>query len=587
MTILPATDRARALVESLPLADRIGLLFHPIVMLRPGQPLDEPSPLGPSLRELIVDRGIRFFCLGPIPSPAETAELTDQLQELARREGNGLPLMFSTDPRHSFVQNDGAAHAADGVSQWPEPLGLGAIGDAEEVRRFGLIVRDDYRAMGIRMALHPQVDLTTEPRWARQAQSFGTSPGETSRLLLAFLEGLQGEDLASGVAAVVKHFPGGGAQQDGEDPHFPYGREQVYPAGRFDDHLEPFRAAIDAGAAAIMPYYGMPVGLTRGGRAVPEVGFGYNRDIVTGLLREELGYDGMVLSDFGLVTDAEVFGKPFPARAWGVEHLSVGERFAALLDAGVDQFGGEHATDAVLTLARSGAVSEEAITVAASRVAAVMLRAGLLDEPAAQRPDALALPRPADVAAGLRAQSRAVTVLKNASRGGTPVLPRRGPVRVHLDGLSATALPAGWTVVPPEDAELAIVRRAAPFEARNDYFLEAGMQQGSLEFSSDDVERIASLAARVPTVVAVTLTRPAILTPLEPHATALVGDFGASDGALLAALTGAVPPEGRLPFELPRSAAAVAASAPDAGADTADPLYPIGHGLDISAGDAA
>ncbi|GGD26165.1 beta-glucosidase [Microbacterium faecale] len=580
MTIeaLAIDQQARTLVEALPVADRVGLLFHPIVMLRAGQDLDEPSPLGPSLRELIIDRGIRFFCLSAIPSPAETAEVTDRLQTLARDEGNGLPLVFSTDPRHSFVQNAGAAHAAHGVSQWPEPLGLGAIGDADEVRRFGRTVRDDYRTMGIRMALHPQVDLTTEARWARQAQSFGTLPSETSRLLRAFLEGLQGEHLSEeSVAAVVKHFPGGGAQLDGEDPHFPYGREQVYPAGRFEEHLEPFRAAIDAGAAAIMPYYGVPVGLRRGGRAIPEVGFGYNRDIITGLLREELGYDGMVLSDFGLVTDAEVFGKPFPARAWGVEHLSVGERYAALLAAGVDQFGGEHDTAAVLDLVASGAVSEETITTAAARTATVLIRMGLADTELARRPDAYVLPRVADVAAGRRAQSRAVTVLKYEAA----TLPIRRAHRVYLDGVSPDALPDGWTVASLEEAELAFIRRTAPFEPRDTYFLEAGMQQGSLDFPDEDVTEIARVAAHAPTVVVVTLTRPAILTEIEPHAAALVGDFGASDAALIDALTGVVPPEGRLPFELPRSMAAVEAAAPDAGADTVDPLFPLGHGLDI------
>ena len=243
--------------------------------------------------------------------------------------------MFSTDPRHSFVQNDGAAHRAQGVSQWPENLGLGAIGDADLVRRYATIVRRDYLAMGIRMALHPQIDLTTEPRWGRQAQSFGADPTETGRLVTAFLEGLQGDDLGSeSVAATVKHFPGGGPQRDGEDPHFPYGREQVYPGGRFDDHLEPFRAAIATGTAAIMPYYGMPVGLTLDGEPVEEVGFAFNKQIISGLLRDQLGYDGVVLSDFGLVTDMEINGKPFPARAWGVEELTPIERVAKIFHAG-------------------------------------------------------------------------------------------------------------------------------------------------------------------------------------------------------------------------------------------------------------
>ena len=284
-----------------------------------------------------------------------------RLQEIATSHGSRLPIVFSSDPRHSFLQNMGATHRAEGVSQWPEPIAFGALDDPDLVRDFARIVRDDYRAMGIRMALHPQVDLTTEPRWARQAQSFGADPVLTSRLLTAFLEGLQGPELGGdSVAATVKHFPGGGPQLDGEDPHFAYGREQVYPGGRFEDHLMPFRAAIAAGAAAIMPYYGMPVGLTRNGKAIEEVGFAFNRALITDLLRDELGFDGVVLSDFGLVHDAVVFGKPFPARAWGVEHLDPGERVARLLAAGVDQLGGESDTALLVSLLEDGRVARGA-----------------------------------------------------------------------------------------------------------------------------------------------------------------------------------------------------------------------------------
>ena len=82
---------------------------------------------------------------------------------------------------------------------------------------------------------------------------------------------------------MTKHFPGGGPQKDGEDPHFPYGREQVYPGNNFDYHLIPFEAAFAAGTAQIMPYYGMPVGTP-----LEEVGFGFNQDVITGLLREKL-----------------------------------------------------------------------------------------------------------------------------------------------------------------------------------------------------------------------------------------------------------------------------------------------------------
>ena len=97
---------------------------------------------------------------------------------------------------------------------------------------------------------------------------------------------------------MTKHFPGGGPQKDGEDPHFPYGREQVYPGGNFEYHLRPFEAAFRAKTAQIMPYYGMPVGTE-----LEEVGFGFNRDVITGLLRGRYGFDGVVCTDWALVSD--------------------------------------------------------------------------------------------------------------------------------------------------------------------------------------------------------------------------------------------------------------------------------------------
>ena len=569
-------EQARSIVHRMTPREMAGILFHPIVMIGADQDIDQASPLGPSLRELIVDRGIRHFCLAAIPSPEETAKVTARLQELAMNSGCGLPITFSTDPRHSFLQTMGTTHRADGLSQWPEPLGLGAIGDPALVRDFARIVRHDYLSMGIRMALHPQVDLTTEPRWARQAQSFGTDPEQTSVLLTAFLEGLQGDTLdAQGVAATVKHFPGGGPQLDGEDPHFPYGREQVYPGGRFEDHLQPFRAAIAGGAAAIMPYYGMPVGLDRKGQHIEEVGFAFNRALITDLLRGELGYDGVVLSDFGLIHDATVFGKPFPARAWGVEHLEPSARLARLFQAGVDQVGGEYDTRMLLDLLDSGEVEHDRFIEAVERVVGLTLT--LFPEVAVEEKtcDPGALPRDEHVVLGHVAQARAITVLRDPQA----LLPLIRPRRVYLHGFQSASLPTGWEAVDLGDSELALVRLAAPYEHRDDYFLEAGMEQGSLEFPADEIRLVRELAAHTSVVLAVTLSRPAILTELSEYTSILVADFGASDQALLDALTGVIAAEGSLPFELPRSMAAVERSRPDVPADTVDPLFPLGWGL--------
>ncbi len=563
-------------------ADLVGLLFHPMVFIGPGHDPDVPTPLGPSTRELIVDRGIRHLCLGAMTSPTETAHIIQSLQAIATTHGTRLPITCSTDPRHSFLQNLGASHRADGMSQWPEPIGLGAIDDPDLVEEFARIVREDYRAIGIRMALHPQVDLTTEPRWARQAQSFGVSPEKTARLLRAFLSGLQGDRVSgSSVAATVKHFPGGGPQRDGEDPHFSYGREQVYPGGRFEDHLLPFRTAVELGAAAIMPYYGMPVGLKLEGAPVEEVGFAFNRRIITDLLRDQLGFEGVALSDFGLINDAAPFGKPFPARAWGVEHLDGAQRMARLINAGIDQLGGESDTAQLGRLLDDGHISHERFREAVTRVVSLSLDlfpGALLQD----SPPLSGLEDREHIALGHAAQARAITVLVNGEIDGRPVLPLAGPGRVYLRGIDESALPDGWSAVSGDEAELAIVRLSAPFDFRDTFFLEASMEQGSLEFPDEVITEIRELAAACPVVVCVTLSRPAILTPLLPHVTALIADFGASDAAVLDALSLAHAPRGRLPFELPRSMAAVVASSPDVGSDTDDPVFPVGAGLRLT-----
>ena len=106
-------------------------------------------------------------------------------------------------------------------------------------------------------------------RWARANGTFGEDADLSAEMIAAYIRGFQGEKLGrESVACMTKHFPGGGPQMNGEDAHFPYGREQVYPGGRFEDHLLPFRDAINAGTSAIMPYYGMPVGLSRDGEAI-------------------------------------------------------------------------------------------------------------------------------------------------------------------------------------------------------------------------------------------------------------------------------------------------------------------------------
>jgi beta-glucosidase len=185
----------------------------------------------PSTEDLVLGRRMTHFnLLGVVEDSRLVAQWHNRLQELAASTPLGIPITISTDPRHHFTDNPGTAFNAGAVSQWPEPLGLAALRSVELVQRFADIARQEYLASGFRLALHPQVDLATEPRWSRIGATFGEDAELTSELAVAYVRGFQGDEVGpTSVSTMTKHFPGGGPQLDGEDPHFAYGREQVYP----------------------------------------------------------------------------------------------------------------------------------------------------------------------------------------------------------------------------------------------------------------------------------------------------------------------------------------------------------------------
>ncbi|MDE0545133.1 glycoside hydrolase family 3 protein [Microbacterium sp. C7(2022)] len=570
---LPVDERVELLLAEMTVEEKAGLFFHTMIGIGS---LEEPNPVfgTPSAVDFVEQRHMTHFnLLGAAPSGAEIAEWHNALQELAASTRLGIPVTLSTDPRHSFSDNPGAAIMAGPFSQWPETMGLAAIGDEELVEQFADIARQEYTAVGLRVALHPQVDLATEPRWARGTATFGEDAELAGRMGAAYIRGFQGESFgAASVSTMTKHFPGGGPQKDGEDPHFAYGREQVYPGGQFEHHLKPFEAAFEAGTRQIMPYYGMPVGTE-----YEEVGFGFNKSVITGLLRERYGFDGVVCTDWGLINDAAIFGQPFPARAWGVEHLSPRERMIKVLDAGVDQFGGEACPEMLVELVSSGAVDAARLDVSARRILREKFELGLFENPfvdAAAANDVVG--RAEFRAAGEAAQRASITVLTNNG-----VLPVAGRPKLYVEGIAAeVAAQYGEVVSTPAEADAAILRLQAPYEQRETMF-ENFFHAGSLDFPEDVVAHVREVAVAVPTVVDVLLDRPAILTPFVEDAAAITANWGVSAAALLDVLTGAASPKGRLPFDLPRSMAAVEASRPDVPFDTEDPLFRFGHGLSL------
>ena len=186
---LSVDQRVEDLLARMDLDDKAALMFHPIL---PFGDFDAPGIFGLPSARVLLDRQITHFNILQAPSAREIAEWTNSVQEIASRTRLGIPVTFSTDPRHSFSDNPATSLLAGPFSQWPEMLGFGALNDPELVERFADTIRREYLAVGIRTALHPQVDIATEPRWSRASTTFGSDADIVGDLGAAYVRGLQG-----------------------------------------------------------------------------------------------------------------------------------------------------------------------------------------------------------------------------------------------------------------------------------------------------------------------------------------------------------------------------------------------------------
>jgi beta-glucosidase len=575
----PIDERVEDLLSQMTLEEKAGLMFHTIAGVAEDGSLAPPSDgFGrTTITELVGVRLMNHFNVHALPRPQLAAKWHNNLQALAESTRLGIPVTLSSDPRHSSSNNPNTNISAGAFSLWPEPIGLAATGDPALVEVFGDIARQEYLAVGIRVALHPMADLATEPRWGRINGTFGEDAALASRMVAAYIRGFQGAALGpASVACMTKHFPGGGPQMNGEDAHFSYGKEQVYPGDNFDYHLIPFEAAFAAGAAQIMPYYGMPIGLP-----IEAVGFGFNKDVITGLLREKYGFDGVVCTDWMLLTPLEAGGRVLiEAKCWGVEDLSVAERARKAIEAGVDQFGGEACPEVIVELVRSGQIEEHRVDISVRRLLRDKFRLGLFDNPyldpdAAERVVGAAAFR----AAGEEAQRRSIVLLKNGATPAGAILPARGTPKLYVENVAPEVAAAYGQVVPTvEEADLAIIRLLAPYDPREG-FLERFFHAGDLAFKPDELRRILEVLAKVPTVVDIYLDRPAVIPEIAAQSAALLANFGASDAAVLDVIFGRWAPLGKLPFELPSSVEAVQRQKEDVPYDSENPLFPFGYGL--------
>ena len=576
-------SRVRDLLSQMTIEEKVGLMWHPPIGVgAKGQILGKPDLASYSLvstYDVMLNKQFRHFNLFKIPGTESIALWYNAIQKLAEQDRLGIPVTISSDPRHGINNFMDGDFLGGDFSKWPEPIGLTATNDSLLVADFGRIAAEELRSIGVRTALHPMADLATEPRWARINGTFGEDADLSAKMTAAYIYGFQGKEITNEtVACMTKHWPGGGPQGDGWDAHFRYGSDQEYPGNNFNYHLKPFVAAFEANTMMIMPYYGIAIDQTS-----ENVGMSFNKEIITDLLRKQYGYDGIVCTDWGIVEGFSIFGfSLFESTGWGVDDLSTKERVKKIIDAGVDQFGGNSNADELLELIKEGQVSEGRIDESVRRLLSAKFQIGLFDNPYIDVNTAIGtVGKKEFVEKGKLAQRKSIVLLKNKMDvDSIMALPLAGNLKIYVENISKDVAGQYATVVDSlNEADIAILRLQTPWEPRNGNFIEAMFHQGYLDFHEPELSRILEIADNKPTVICMYLDRPAVIPEIEQSVVGLLGEFGAYDDAVLDVVFGKFNPTGKLPFDLPSSMEAVEKQFEDVPFDTENPLYHFGHGL--------
>ena len=409
---------------------------------------------------------------GYIVTPQQLAAYTNALQEMAENTRLGIPLVFKDNARN-HVETDprqGIGAGAGAFSQFPKEAGLAAAalgeqflkegkattGDMSVIKTFTDVMGQEYDAVGLRAMYGYMADLLTEPRWYRAHETFTEDADLNANIMKSLVEGLQGTTVKDGtsvsastkVALTMKHFPGGGPQELGMDPHYSFGKFQQYD-GNFAYHMKPFVAAIGAGVSSIMPYYGVPMSgrdavkapipLTHDGVTYPLTGFAFSKSIVTDLLRDKLGFKGYVNSDTGIIN----------SMAWGLEDKTVPERVAAAINGGTDTLSGFATNKTVKDLLDQGLISKDRVNEAARRLLKEQFQLGLFENPYIEVSKAdSAIGQQTNRVKGLEVQKKSVVLLKNDTlMSGNKVLPLKDGAKVYTIGFSKANVESyGYTV---------------------------------------------------------------------------------------------------------------------------------------------
>ena len=373
---LPSKERAKAYVEILTIEEKIGQFFisdwrmgkYPFPLTRtskeiPIYTLDETGILDegehkiknifgeqyiPATSKLLKEWFARHIILRVNAKPNDLADYINQLQAVAEECEHFVPVMVTSNSRNECAESIFGMNDASGIfASWPGTLGIAAAikgsNDLNIVNQFADCIRRSWNASNLRKGYMYMLDVMTDPRWQRSYGTFGEDTDLICKITERIIPIIQGSEdgvTTDGVALTIKHFPGGGARENGYDPHYKAGQWNVYQTSNSLEkyHLPPFQVAVDKKVASIMPYYARPAKE----KSVPQVvngkeiemqpfGFAYNKPFIDRLLRKEMGFKGYINSDTGIIHNM----------CWGVEMLDKAERIGfAMNHAGVDLISG-------------------------------------------------------------------------------------------------------------------------------------------------------------------------------------------------------------------------------------------------------
>ena len=467
---LSPQERAADLASKLSKEEIAGLMLYSSHQAVPSAELTEDQ------KKFLSKDHLRAVLITSVESPRTAAQWNNRMQAFIEGLDHGIPANTSSDPRHEAkATTEYNAGAGGHISQWPTSLGLAATFDPQLVYRFGEIASEEYRALGIATALSPQVDIATDPRWTRFSGTFGEDPLLATEMARAYCDAFQTTPDTRGwgmrsVNAMVKHWYGYGAQEGGRDSHFASGKYAVYPGNNLAEHKLSFidgAFKLEGGtemASAVMPIYSILWNQDPSGE---NVGGSYSQWLIQKQLREEAKFEGVVCTDWGITKDMKVLDSPMGGKPWGVESLTEAERHYKILQAGVDQYGGNNEIGPVLAAydmwakAQGEKSARQRFEQSARRLLLNVFRVGLFEHPYLD-PEASEkiVGNPQFMQEGYEAQLKSVVMLKNHDNKTLPMDKR---YKVYVPKRHFPAIPGLWGGISEEKTvepiDLALVRK--------------------------------------------------------------------------------------------------------------------------------